>query len=1060
MKTISKKVKLLAGAAFVLLGTGAFAERSPQYISPNNDGRQDRLEVPLKIRDKRYISAWSFVIRDANGNIVRTIGNKVQNEGRMTFTGFFKKLVSPKQSVEIPEKIIWNGFCDDGSLAKDGTYKYKFYASDDSGNQGESDEYVVIVDNTPPVINLAQLSSDEKNFGEGAKAILRIKQSGSLEELWTAKVTDAAGKTIRSYKWEKAEPVSVEWNGMNDDNSIVADGIYNYEITSTDLAGNVSEKAVITNILFSAEKPETAVAINGSKYFSPEGKTSKIKNVKLDVSIPNPTSSVNSLTDWSVVIVDEHDKAVREYSGDAKNAPKGSLVFDGKDSSGNPLPEGQYRAKISATYLNGYKPEEIYSPAFVIDNSAPKASATVGKTTFNGKDSLKIALAAKAKPAYTGEKNWTGTIVDAKTGAIVKQYNFGSDLPGEVEWDSVSDAGTIAPDGEYTFKLDVEDLAGNSDSVSTAKFTLDTSKTEAYISISPAAFSPNGNGVQEEVKIAPKVNAASGLKNYTIRVVDSKNKTVWEQSGNGNPPESILWNGTSNTGDTAGAKCEDGDYRVTLDAEAQSGTKAATVTSPKVTLDTKAPVVKVTPAYTVFSPEATSTRQTLPVKVEESSTEALWKAEVTDAKSKKVVRTYTWTKSPVKNFAWDGTDSNGNKVENGTYSIALTSTDAAGNTAKAVIDGITLDARPATAYVTNDLTGFSPNGDGILDKQKFTVHTSLSEGISKWSFNIVDAAGKTVRSWTEADSANLPKEITWAGDTSDKTVANGTFTGKLHIEYEKGNVADAATAPFICTAEAPKLSVGTSPKWFSPDNDGTDDDLQIKLKGESLAEFKSWSFVIRDRNGNMFWKTSGKSAITPRIIWDGRGSNGELVQSAEDYPYEFVVTDELGMTSKVEGKIQVDVLVVRDGDKLKMQVPSIIFRSDNADFNVQKLDANGKVITAGITAEQAKNNERVINRIAEILKKFGDYKVVVVGHANPSTNDPAEETTDNPAKWGPALGPLSLKRAEFVKNQLIKLGISKSRLGAEGKGGTEPVADTKDKTVNWKNRRVEFILEK
>lgn len=1060
MKNISNKIKLITGTALVLFATNAFAERSPQYISPNNDGRQDRLEVPLKIRDKRYISSWSFVIRDSSGNIVRTIGNKVQNEGRMTFTGFFKKLVSPKKSVEIPEKIIWNGFCDDGSLAKDGVYKYKFYATDDSGNPGESDEYVVIVDNTPPAINLVQLSANEKNFGEGAKSILRIKQSGSKEELWTAKITDSSGNTVRSYKWEKSEPINVEWNGTDDSKAIVQDGFYNYEITATDLAGNVSEKALITNILFSAEKPETAVAINGSKYFSPEGVTSKIKNVKLDVTIPNPESSVNSLVEWSVQIVDEKDTVVREYSGKGKDAPKGNLIFDGRTAEGKALPEGQYRAKIAATYLNGYKPEVIYSPSFVIDNSAPSANANVSTNIFNGKENLKIALSSKAKPAYTGEKNWTGTIVDADSGAIIKQYNFGSELPGEVEWDSLSDAGTIAPDGQYKFKLDVTDLAGNTASVSTASFKLDTSKTEAYISVSPTAFSPNGNGVQEEVKITPKVNAANGLKNYTIRVIDSKNKAVWEQSGNGNPPASLTWNGISNTGSAAGTKCEDGQYRVTLDAEAQSGTKAATVTSSKITLDTKAPSVKVTPAYLAFSPEATSTKQTLPVKVEESSTEALWKAEVIESKTKKVVRTYSWTNSPVKNFAWDGTDANGNKVNNGTYSIALSSTDAAGNSAKAVIDNIKLDARQASVYVTNEFTGFSPNGDGILDSQKFTIRTSLNEGISKWNFDIVDTAGKTVKSWSEKDRADLPSSIEWAGDKDDKTIANGVFSGKLHVEYEKGNVADAVTSIFICTAEAPKLSVGTAPKWFSPDNDGTDDDLQIRLKGESLAAFKSWSFVIRDRNGNMFWKTSGKSAITPRIIWDGRGSNGELVQSAEDYPYEFTVTDELGMTSKVEGKIQVDVLVVRDGDKLKMQVPSIIFRSDNADFNVQKLDANGKVIAAGITLEQAKNNERVINRIADILKKFSDYKVVVVGHANPSTNDPAEETTDNPAKWGPALGPLSLKRAEFVKNQLIKLGVSKSRLGAEGKGGTEPVAETKDKTVNWKNRRVEFILEK
>ena len=70
----------------------------------------------------------------------------------------------------------------------------------------------------------------------------------------------------------------------------------------------------------------------------------------------------------------------------------------------------------------------------------------------------------------------------------------------------------------------------------------------------------------------------------------------------------------------------------------------------------------------------------------------------------------------------------------------------------------------------------------------------------------------------------------------------------------------------------------------------------------------------------------------------------------------------------------------------------------------------------------------------------------------------AEETEEG--VWGKALISLSEQRAEFVKNNLVKLGINSSRLSVEGKGGTEPVADRKDTNVNWKNRRVEFILEK
>ena len=207
--------------------------------------------------------------------------------------------------------------------------------------------------------------------------------------------------------------------------------------------------------------------------------------------------------------------------------------------------------------------------------------------------------------------------------------------------------------------------------------------------------------------------------------------------------------------------------------------------------------------------------------------------------------------------------------------------------------------------------------------------------------------------------------------------------------------------------------------------------------------------MIKDRNGKQFWKTSGKSTITPGIIWDGRGNNGDTVQSAEDYPYEFVVTDVLGMTSKIDGVINVDILVIRDGNKLKMRIPSIIFRSNEADF---------KTGPGGITKAQADNNQRVLKRVSEVLKKFGDYKITVVGHANRVSDNSSEETTEG--SWGKALIPLSQARAQYVKEQISKMGISKSRISVEGKGGTEPVADRKDSSVNWKNRRVEFILNK
>ena len=101
-----------------------------------------------------------------------------------------------------------------------------------------------------------------------------------------------------------------------------------------------------------------------------------------------------------------------------------------------------------------------------------------------------------------------------------------------------------------------------------------------------------------------------------------------------------------------------------------------------------------------------------------------------------------------------------------------------------------------------------------------------------------------------------------------------------------------------------------------------------------------------------------------------------------------------------------------------------------------------------------------MNRIADILKKFKDYKVTIVGHANKITDNPDEETLDNPYEWGRASMPLSKERADAIKAYLEKRGVSSSALTSDGMGGTMPVVDPKDKDNNWKNRRVEFILEK
>ena len=251
----------------------------------------------------------------------------------------------------------------------------------------------------------------------------------------------------------------------------------------------------------------------------------------------------------------------------------------------------------------------------------------------------------------------------------------------------------------------------------------------------------------------------------------------------------------------------------------------------------------------------------------------------------------------------------------------------------------------------------------------------------------------------------------------------------------------------------PVVAVGTSPRYFSPDGDGKRDMLTVQLKAQSYSPIASWKFAVNDpETRRTFWSVSGRASIPEKLAWNGRGDNGSLVQSATDYPYIFTVTDSAGMSAKYEGFIQVDVLVIREGNKMKLQVPSIIFRSNNADFkSIAEVEAGPEADRAnkGLDAATIANNQRVLSRVAEILQKFRDYKVTIEGNANNLTGTKEEEAE---------VQQLSEDRAKFVMEWLRRNGIAQSRLSALGNGSKNPA--TSNFEYRWQNRRVEFILQK
>jgi outer membrane protein OmpA-like peptidoglycan-associated protein len=86
-----------------------------------------------------------------------------------------------------------------------------------------------------------------------------------------------------------------------------------------------------------------------------------------------------------------------------------------------------------------------------------------------------------------------------------------------------------------------------------------------------------------------------------------------------------------------------------------------------------------------------------------------------------------------------------------------------------------------------------------------------------------------------------------------------------------------------------------------------------------------------------------------------------------------------------------------------------------------------------------------LKKFADLLHKHQEYRAVIIGYTD-STGD--EEYNQR----------LSLRRAEAVKNLLIKEGISEYQIGIDGLGEKYPVASNDTEAGRQKNRRIELKL--
>ena len=1002
-------------------------EADLRAFSPNGDGVKDTLTLLSTVQAQERVKQYQVQILALEGtNAMRPV---------RTWQG----------NGAVPAKFVWGGETDAGVQVPDGRYAASMAVDYLNGDHEESQTSSILLDRKFPKIEVSADTTIISPNGDGRSDTVTIHQSSEPGDDWTGTIAGPDGKKVRTFNW-KGTAKDFVWDGKDENGVIVKDGNYSYIVESTDSAGNSTKSSAL---IVTVETEKKAVRFDADQVaFSPNG-DGKRDQLKFGVTAQYPERIKHFELNIYAAEAGSSALPVRSWKGSSDIAT--SYVWDGTSDAGIPVPDGAYKAILTVLYKN----DDLFTqtiPRLVVDRVAPQATVSLDRSIFSPNGDGRADTVNITQVSVPGD-SWKAQLLSS-TNKVVKSWSWDNELTS-ISWDGRDAAGELVPDGIYTYTLSSVDSAGNSFAIVPLQIQVDAAKKDVRLSLDQTAFSPNGDGVKDTLYINLKVPKPDTLTSYELAIF------TYGAAGNFQGSPITAWRGTTDIKDQyawdgktiGGIAVPDGTYAAKLHLEYSNGDSIELVSSP-VQLDTVAPKIDISADYLLFSPNGDGIKDTLVIH-QKSQPGDDWTGRIKNSAGV-TVRTWTW-KDTVKDVSWDGRDSSG-ALKEGQFSYEVSSVDAAGNKGFASLSGIRVDITKPRVYVTASDTGISPNGDGVRDDVSFSIVVEDREGVESWRFSLKDKKG-TEQGYFTGVGSDVPARLVWDGHNMRGEVVPDEYVGVLEVHYLKGDIATASSKPIIVNINPPKVDISVSPAYFSPDGDGVDDELTFGISVENATSLVDWKLDVMEEavvesvspeapsSERLFMEWSGTGQPPAKIVWNGLSSKGELVQSATDYPFKFVGHDSLGNVTTVNGIVAVDVLVMRDGDRLKIKVPSIVFRANYADF-------------VGLPSEITDRNEKVIARIAQILNKFPDYRIRIEGHGNnigkmlgySQAKIQAEETKE--------LIPLSTARAEVVKNLLVQHGVDSRRLSVQGLGSSQPVVSFTDVENRWKNRRVEFILIK
>lgn len=776
----NKKAKTVSGTITL---TGAADPLSPPVISRNT------VEPNPYSPDGKNSVAISYLISDNC-----TVGILITDSAGKTV----KPIETNASKSSGENSAVWDGKNASGQIVPAGTYKYVITAVNGRGLSAVPASGTITVKKDELIINVIGDSPDP--FNPAAAKANTIEYSITKSAQVTVKILDGSGKLIRTVFDGQAYSGAnnASWDGRNTSGSLVADGKYKYQISATDNTG-LSAAPATGDITVTSTKLPLIQSVSDA----PDPFTAGNGNKAAIYYTLNESASVN------IQILDTTGHVVKNLVSDSMSSGVNQAAWDGTNDSAGLAASGIYYYIIDATGISSKNHAQVKGSITLNRSSDEHGGNTVLSITncSAAPNPFEPSGNSRTMISYTLSKDAQVTVIilDENSTPVRRLESDASKSSGvnSINWDGRSDSGVLVLGGKYQYMI----LASDSQTGTSAS-------GEIFVEYAPAKIN--------SLSHTPEPFSISTGSSCSISFVLSKDADVILQiyDSSGNPVKTLAdssfksgvntvwWDGKDENGIIA----KDGIYRLNAGIKDSTG-KTAYSYNDFITVDSSSPTVKINSVSP--NPFVLGTSNSVAVSYSLSKP-AKVNISIYDTKNTliKTVNSGISKAAGNNSASWDGTDTAGIQVIEGTYKVVITATGSSGSESAPASVSFTVKHKAPDIAWFND----SPDPFGIDGKNVCTISYSISKKASV-KIIIYDVNGKAVKTLLNSVKVNSgTNSVVWDGkDASASLVAGGVYTYTIDAVDEFGNKADQKKGIINVDSTPPELTNGNAaPDPFTP----------------------------------------------------------------------------------------------------------------------------------------------------------------------------------------------------------------------------------------------------